>query len=123
MSGPEGSYMQNKSRLLESESDRLQREVDNFTHKLEQQRRRNTSLDEQVHNLSHDVKAKKDDLQSKLPSVKEERRIEVKVKTLENNLQKEMVKLNDIQSKNRELQEKINVLRREKKAYLSLIHI
>ena len=109
-----------KSRLLESESDRLQREVDNFTHKLEQQRRRNASLDEQVKSMSTEVKTKKEELQAKLPSVKEEKKLELKIKTLENNLQKEMVKLNDIQAKNKDLREAINVLRREKKAYLEM---
>ncbi|CAG9334055.1 unnamed protein product [Blepharisma stoltei] len=120
MSNLDLSYMHGKSRLLESESDRLQREVDNFTHKLEQQRRRNASLDEQVGHMSKEVRAKKDELQAKLPSVKEERRLEVKIRTLESNLQQEMVKLNDMQSKNKELREKINVLRREKQAYLEM---
>lgn len=120
MSNLDISYMQNRSRLLESESDRLQREVDNFTHKLEQQRRRNASLDEQVSHMSKEVRSKKDELQAKLPSVKEERRLEVKIRTLEGNLQQEMVKLNDMQSKNKELREKINVLRREKQAYLEM---
>jgi len=106
---------QGKSKLLESESDRLQREVDNFTHKLEQQRRRNASLDEQVKSMTVEVKQKKDELQAKLPSVKEEKKLELKIKTLENNLQKEMVKLNDIQAKNKDLREAINVLRREKR--------
>ena len=63
---------------------------------------------------------KKEELQAKLPSVKEEKKLELKIKTLENNLQKEMVKLNDIQAKNKDLREAINVLRREKKAYLEM---
>jgi len=117
MSKTENSNLKDRSRLLENESIRLQREVDDFTHKLEQQRRRNASIEEQVHSMSSEVRNKQDELKSKLPSFKEERRLDQRIKTFENNLQKEVVKLNDIQTKNKALREKINVLRREKKAY------
>lgn len=114
------SYSQARSRLLESESDRLQREVDNFTHRLEQQRRRNASLEDQVLNISREVKTRRDNLQKTLPSIKEERKLEARIKTLENNLEKETVKLNDIQAGNKTLRDKIDILRREKRAYLEM---
>jgi len=117
MSRRDTSLTKARSRLLESESDRLQREVDNFTHKLEQQRRLSAGLGEKVNSISRDVETKKQTLQAKLPSVKEEKSLEIKIKNLQNNLQKEMVKLNDIQATNKDLRERINVLRREKKAY------
>jgi len=55
-----------------------------------------------------------------LPSIKEERKLEARIKTLENNLEKETVKYNDIQAGNKTLRDKIDILRREKRAYLEM---
>lgn len=106
------------SRLLEPETNRLQREVDNFTSRLEKQRRRNASLDEQVKLVRREVSLRRENLQKKLPSIKEEVKLQGRAKVLENTLDKEIRVLNKIHAKNRDLTEKVDVLRREKKAYI-----
>jgi chromosome segregation ATPase len=106
------------SRLHEPETNRLQREVDNFTSRLEKQRRRNASLDEQVQQVKRAVSARRESLQRKLPSIKEEVKLQGRAKVLENTLDKEIRVLNKIHAKNRDLIEKVDVLRREKRAYV-----
>jgi chromosome segregation ATPase len=106
------------SRLHEPETNRLQREVDNFTSRLEKQRRRNASLDEQVKHVKREVSLRRENLQRKLPSIKEEVKLQGRAKVLENTLDKEIRVLNKIHAKNRDLIEKVDVLRREKRAYI-----
>jgi uncharacterized protein YlxW (UPF0749 family) len=43
---------------FETEATRLQREIDHFTHKLEQERRKMITNDEQIKRASEDLRAK-----------------------------------------------------------------
>jgi len=68
--------------------------------------------------MKREVSLRRETLQKKLPSIKEEVKLQGRAKVLENTLDKEIRVLNKIHAKNRDLREKVDVLRREKKAYI-----
>jgi chromosome segregation ATPase len=105
---------------VESETNRLQRDVDTVTRKLEQERRRNTTLDDKVRSAYDQVDSRRTQLRKTLPTQKDEYKAEARIKVLQNQLQKDTVRLNKEQSDNKNLRENIDTYRREKLSYLKM---
>jgi chromosome segregation ATPase len=105
-----------KGGLYETETQRLQKDADNFTKLLENEKRDEgkykSMLEKEVKSL-HELK---DKLREKRPSTKEQKRKAATIKLLENQLHKEIVKYNQTVADNDKLRKEIDKLRKDKKA-------
>ena len=99
--------------MYETETQRLQREADAFTQKLEQEKRRLLILEDQCNQVRAEIADKKDSIKKIKPNAADERKANLLQKTLENQLAHEVVKLNQAISKNKNLRLSVNVARKE----------
>lgn len=99
--------------MYESETLRLQREVDVFTQKLEHEKRRLLILEEQIKQVDSELEERDKSMQSLKPSFLEERKTTQKVVSGNKNVNNEQVKLNQTKAKNQKLRKDIDVLRKE----------
>jgi hypothetical protein len=67
---------------VESETNRLQRDVDTITRRLEQERRRNATLDDKVKQTAEQVTTRRTHLRKTLPTAKDEAKAEARIKVL-----------------------------------------
>jgi hypothetical protein len=108
----------NKSLIHEPDEERLQRDIDSFTKKLELEKRRLFVLEDQHNLLNSELKIKRkkfkeySHLKHKLPQ--NQKNIK-RIKVLENQLEHSMIKYNEKLSENKNLRNQIDQLRREKK--------
>ena len=104
---------QQKNALYETEADRLQREADNYTKKLEHERKALLILEDQYKS----EKEKLDEILAKIaiciPDKKTEHQDQVKRASLHHQLQIEMVLLNNTLGINKQLQTEIAASRQE----------
>ena len=77
-------------------------------------------MDERVQFYSKEILAKKEKLREVLPSVKEERHLENKLRVLENQLLKEKVQLNKDLVRNQQIRDEIDMYRRDKVAFTNI---
>ena len=99
--------------IYETEVQRLQREADNFTKKYEHERKRYMILDDQYKQAVKEKKAKEDDLNKTRPTTALQKKDKIKLKQMENQLEKGQVTYNNAVSSNEESKKKINMLRKE----------
>lgn len=99
--------------IYETEAHRLQREADNFTKKYEHERKRFMILDDQYKQALKEKKAKEDELMKVRPTTALQKKDKIKLKQLENQLEKGQVTYNSTVSKNAESKKKIDMLRKE----------
>lgn len=99
--------------IYESEAHRLQREADNFTKKYEHERKRYMILDDQYKQALKEKKAKEDELNSMRPSTATQKRDKIRLRQLENQLEKGQVEYNNTVSKNSNHKRKIDMMRKE----------
>ncbi len=71
-------------------------------------------MEDQHKQLQEEISEKREKLKKIRPSTAEQRKSQMAIKTLENRLDKALVKFNEAQSKNRKLRGEVDVLRREK---------
>jgi hypothetical protein len=99
--------------IYESEAHRLQREADNFTKKYEHERKRYMILDDQFKQALKEKKIKEEELGKTRPTTAIQRKDKVKLKQLENQLEKGQVEYNNTLSKNENGKRKIDMMRKE----------
>lgn len=99
--------------IYESEAHRLQREAENFTKKYEHERKRFMILDDQYKKALKEKKAKEDELNKMRPSTANQKKEKIKLKQLENQLEKGQVTYNNTVSKNLTTKKKIDMMRKE----------
>jgi len=104
--------------LSEPEVVKLQRELDNYTRKLEQEKRRLFSLEES-HNIVlkefRERKGRMDKMTS--PNKIEKRNLDIQVSNLQNQLEQSLIKYNEILAANQTLRGEVDVVRRERVTY------
>lgn len=103
------------SGIYESETQRLQREADNFTKKLEHERKRFMILEDQLKQAQSEFDEKKISLKKVRPPTAQQKKDVHKIKLLENQLEKVSVKYNDTVSTNKVLRSEVDALRKEHK--------
>eukprot|EP00826_Nyctotherus_ovalis_P010193 TRINITY_DN12709_c0_g1_i2.p1 TRINITY_DN12709_c0_g1~~TRINITY_DN12709_c0_g1_i2.p1 ORF type:complete len:313 (-),score=129.63 TRINITY_DN12709_c0_g1_i2:930-1868(-) len=109
-----GSETLEKSR--ESDLQRLQREADNFTKELEGQKRKEEKLRSELEKETEIFTKYKSHLRNNRPTTKEQKQRAANIKRMENQLEKEILKYNQIVSENKALRRDINKYRKDKKA-------
>ena len=107
--------------LFESEAIRLQRTVDNFTVKLEQERRQDILLSEQIRILEEELKRKKERLGPGVASTTEERKLNQKIAALSHELHLLAMGVADTQTYNKTIKQAIEGCRREQTNYRAAI--
>lgn len=108
----------NKSCIHEPDEERLQRDIDSFTKKLELEKRRLVVLDDQYSGLFAELRIKREKYKktSNVKQKKPQNQRDIKrIKVLENQLEHSMIKYNEKLSENKNLRNQIDQLRREKK--------
>lgn len=109
----------NKTNLLaESDISKLQRDLDNYTRKLEQEKRRLFGLEEAyniVHKEHKDRKSKIDKMTS--PSKAERKQLDVQIQNLQHQLEQALTKYNEVLATNQKLRDEVDVVRRERVTY------
>lgn len=118
---PETDSTKVNSAILESESVRLQREIDTFITQLEKERRQGISLDEQIKALKYQLSTKHKQTQSKVETSAIERKLLHKISKLERKLELTVFSTNEMQAKNKLVRRKIDDFRREKYHYHAII--
>jgi hypothetical protein len=109
----------NKSQVAESEIQRLQREVDNYTRKYEQEKRRLFGIEETynlVYKEHHERQKKVQDLTA--PGKNQDKKLLNQIKTWENQLELAVTKYNEVLAANKKLRGEVDVLRRERGTFL-----
>lgn len=99
--------------IYETEVHRLQREADNFTKKYEHERKRYMILDDQYKQAVKEKKAKEEELAKNRPTTALQKKDKIKLKQLENQLEKGQVTFNNTLSTNEEAKKKIDLMRKE----------
>ena len=102
--------------LYESEMQRLQRDADNFTKELEGRKREEGKLKNELEKESLIFKRYKDQIRQERPSTKAQKQRAANIKRLENQLEKEIVKYNQIVSENKGARNEIDKYRKDRKA-------
>eukprot|EP01017_Pseudomicrothorax_dubius_P045868 TRINITY_DN8001_c0_g1_i3.p1 TRINITY_DN8001_c0_g1~~TRINITY_DN8001_c0_g1_i3.p1 ORF type:complete len:516 (+),score=147.52 TRINITY_DN8001_c0_g1_i3:130-1677(+) len=107
--------------LGESEVSRLQREVDNYTRKVEQEKRRLIATEETHSMVMRELTELKRRVNETQSPLKEDQKVKgTQIKNLENQLENTITKYNDIVAKNNKLRDEIDILRRERTAFLQV---
>lgn len=101
--------------VIEPEVNRLQRDAENLTHRLEVEKRIGQALDETIKELSKKLTEKAKEVDAKINWKKEEQKEQKKVKILENNLEASKIKLSELKTQNKELRDQIESMRRNKR--------
>mmetsp|Transcript_24291 Transcript_24291/g.27553 ORF Transcript_24291/g.27553 Transcript_24291/m.27553 type:complete len:482 (+) Transcript_24291:141-1586(+) len=110
-----GSFSSYRGSVYETETQRLQREVDTFTRKLEQERRRRNLLAEQVKNVELELAQKKQRMKMSSHKNITQKKSSTSIRSLDNQLEQAISKYNETLAQNKKLRGQIDVLRREKK--------
>lgn len=99
--------------MYESETMRLQREVDTFTQKYEHEKRRLLILEEQIKQVNVELEERDRSINSMKPSFLIQKKDNIKIQTSVKNVNNERVKLNQTKAKNQKMRQQIDVLRKE----------
>lgn len=97
----------------ESETVRLQKEVDTFTQKLEHEKRRLLILEEQIKQVNEELEDRDRSVKSLKPSYLMEKKSNIKLQSNAKNVNAEKLKLNQTKAKNSKLRGEIDMLRKE----------
>lgn len=99
--------------MYETEAQRLQREADNYTKKLEHERKKYLILEDQYKQTLETLNEIKAQIKQKIPDEKKEHEAWVKRMSLHHQIANEEVLLNDTVGVNKNLIDNINIMRKE----------
>lgn len=99
--------------MYESETMRLQREVDTFTQKLEHEKRRLLIIEEQIKQVTSELEEKDKNVKNLKPSFLNEKKTNITMISNNKNVNNERIKLNQTKAKNAKLRNEIDSLRKE----------
>mmetsp|Transcript_34684 Transcript_34684/g.33871 ORF Transcript_34684/g.33871 Transcript_34684/m.33871 type:complete len:135 (+) Transcript_34684:23-427(+) len=99
--------------LWETEPQRLQREADDYTKKLEHERKRYLILEDQYKQMENEYNEKKEKIKQMIPSEEQYHQQEVTRLHYRHMLANEKVRLNDTVGRNHHLKNEINIMRKE----------
>lgn len=101
--------------VVEPEVNRLQRDAENLTHRLEVEKRIGQALDETIKDLTKKLTDKGKEVDAKIHWKQEEQKEQKKVKSLENNLDSAKIKLSELKTQNKGFRDQIESMRRNKR--------
>jgi chromosome segregation ATPase len=109
----------NRTNVLgEPEIVKLQRDLDHYTRKLEQEKRRLFGLDEAYNSLHKEFKERKTKMDKMASPTKiEKKQNDVQIINLQNQLEQSLSKYNEVLAENQKLRENVDVVRRERVTY------
>jgi len=107
--------------LYESEQMRLQKEVDNFTQKLEHEKRRLLIIEEQIKQVTEELQERDRSVKQLVPTQLNEKKSNIKMNSTSKGVKVEQIKLNETKAKNQRLRDQINQLRKEMSSSLNEI--
>ena len=99
--------------MYETETLRLQREVDIFTQKLEHEKRKLLIVEEQIKQANVELDDRNRTVSQLKPSLLESKKTKIKMRSNTNNVNNERIKLNQTKARNEGLRREIDVLRKE----------
>jgi len=105
-----------KGALYETETQRMQKDADNFTKLLESQKRDEARFKTTLVKEVKELKELRDQIREKRPATKEQKKKAATIKRLENQLDKEIVQYNQTVAENKKLRKEIDKFRKDKKA-------
>lgn len=97
----------------ESETSRLQKELEMFTQSFENEKRKLQILEDQIKQVEAEISEKKTNIQLIKPASLAEKKDNIKLQQDSNAIKNETLKLNDTKSKNQTLKREVNMLRKE----------
>lgn len=110
MSGESGNMI---GGMYESENDRLQKEVDEFTMKLEHEKSHLKIIEEQFRVIKNELKEKEENVKRLKPSILEEKQTKIEIASSKKKVNSEVIRLNMTKTKNQQLRREIDMLRKE----------
>lgn len=116
-----GALMTGGGALYESEQMRLQKEVDNFTQKLEHEKRRLLIIEEQIKQVTEELQERDRSVKQLVPTQLNEKKSNIKMNSTSKGVKVEQIKLNETKAKNQRLRDQINQLRKEMTSSLNEI--
>jgi chromosome segregation ATPase len=111
-----GKVSMNKGGLYETVTQRLQKDADNYTKQLENQKRNENKMKIDLQKETRTLKEMRDKARENRPATQDDRNKAANIKRLENQLDKEIVTYNQTVADNKKLQKEIDKYRKDKKA-------
>ena len=99
--------------IHESETARLQREVDIYTHKFENEKRKLQILQDQIKQVDNELTEKKNNINKIRPRPIDEKWENIRLDSQQQAIKNEQLSLNQTITKNKEAKKDIDMLRRE----------
>ena len=99
--------------IYEPESIRLQREVDEFTQRLEHEKSHLFIIEEQIKQVKSEFKERKDNVDALRPTQLQDKYTKIKIDSSKKNINNERLLLNITKTKNEHLRKEINMVRKE----------
>ena len=99
--------------IHESETSRLQREVDTYTQKFENEKRKLQILEDQIKQVENELSDKKDNIGKIRPTAVDDKLDYIRLDSQEHAIKNEQLSLNSTKSKNKDLKREIDMLRKE----------
>ena len=99
--------------MYEPESIRLQREVDEFTQRLEHEKSHLLIIEEQIKQVASELEERNQNVKRLKPDQLQEKMTKIKISSSQKSVNNERIRLNMTKAKNQEYQRQINMLRKE----------
>lgn len=99
--------------IHESETTRLQREVDIYTQKFENEKRKLQIIQDQIKQIENEFSEKKENIQKIKPKAVDDKLDQIRLDSQHHAIKQEQLSLNSTKSQNNEYKREIDMLRRE----------
>ena len=99
--------------IHESETSRLQREVDKYTQNFENEKRKLQILEDQIKQIENELGEKNENIAHIRPKAVKDKLDYIKLDSQEHAIKNEQLSLNQTKSKNKDLKREIDMLRKE----------
>ena len=99
--------------MYEPESIRLQREVDEYTHRLEHEKSHLNIIDDQIKQIMSDIAEKEKSVTGLKPDALQEKQTKIQITSNNKMVNNEKIRLNMTKAKNQQCRMQIDMLRKE----------
>ena len=109
----ESSMISHTGGMYEPESIRLQREVDEYTHRLEHEKSHLNIIDDQIKQIMSDIAEKEKSVTGLKPDALQEKQTKIQITSNNKMVNNEKIRLNMTKAKNQQCRMQIDMLRKE----------
>ena len=109
----QGSFNTMVGGMYESESIRLQREVDEFTQRLEHEKSHLLIIEEQIKQVNSELEERNSNVKALQPTQLQDKMTKIQINSTQQKVNNERLRLNMTKAKNVELRRQIDLLRKE----------